>query len=65
MVAALGTGPLRSDASGCQQIGQAMLQLLVSARQTGEGAIITPSPALREVATLTGLANELFSGIDA
>lgn len=65
MVAALGTGPLRIDASGCQQIGQAMLQLLVSARQTGEGAIITPSPALREVATLTGLANELFSGIDA
>ncbi|MFM2371939.1 MAG: hypothetical protein RIS85_1661 [Pseudomonadota bacterium] len=65
MVAALGSGPLRIDARECQQIGQAMLQLLVSARQTGEGAIITPSPTLRDIAALTGLGDELFSGVEA
>lgn len=62
MVAALGSGPLHIDARECQHIGQAMLQLLVSARQTGEGAVIQPSQSLREVAQLTGLAEELFSG---
>lgn len=65
MVAALGSGPLHIDASACQQIGQAMLQLLVSARQTGDGAVIAPSPALREAAALTGLIDELFSGAGA
>lgn len=65
MVAALGSGPLRIDARGCQHIGQAMLQLLVSARQTGEGAVIQPSQALRDVAELTGLGDELFAGIHA
>lgn len=62
MVAALGSGPLKIDGRECQQIGQAMLQLLVSARLTGEGAVITPSQNLREIADLTGLASELFSG---
>lgn len=65
MVAALGAGPLRIDARECQHIGQAMLQLLVSARQTGEGAVIEPSQTLRDVAELTGLGDELFSGIHA
>ncbi|MFN3553778.1 MAG: STAS domain-containing protein [Novosphingobium meiothermophilum] len=65
MVAALGSGPLQIDARECRQIGQAMLQLLVSARQTGEGAVIQPSQALREAAALTGLEDELLSGIDA
>ncbi|MBB3861835.1 hypothetical protein GGQ88_003125 [Novosphingobium hassiacum] len=65
LIAALGSGPLRIDARECQQIGQAMLQLLVSARQTGEGAIIEPSTALREVAALSALTDELFAGAGA
>lgn len=65
MIAALGSGPLLIDGRGCQQVGQAMLQLLISARQTGEGAVIDPSPALRDVARMTGLADELFSGMEA
>lgn len=65
LVAALGFGPLRIDARECQQVGQAMLQLLVSARQTGDGAVIDPSPALRETAALAGLTDELFAGTDA
>jgi len=65
LVAALGSGPLRIDARECQHIGQAMLQLLVSARQTGEGAVIQPSPALRETAALAGLSDELFAGVEA
>jgi anti-anti-sigma regulatory factor len=60
--AALGTGALSIDASATEQIGQAMLQLLISARRTGEGAQITPSPALRDVARLTGLDAVLFEG---
>lgn len=60
--AALGSGPLSVDASETQQIGQAMLQLLLSARRTGEGAAIIPSDALRETARLTGLENALFEG---
>jgi len=59
-VAALGSGPLQIDASATRQCGQAMLQLLVSARRTGAGATITPSPALLDVALLTGLDRELF-----
>lgn len=59
-VAALGSGPLAIDASATRQCGQAMLQLLVSARRTGYGARITPSPALLDVALLTGLDRELF-----
>lgn len=65
MIAALGSGPLEIDARECRQIGQAMLQLLVSARQTGAGAIISPSRELEEVAQLAGLTEELFSGVMA
>lgn len=59
-VAAIGSGPLRIDGSSVKQCGQAMLQLLVSARRTGEGTRIDPSPALIDVALLTGLDRELF-----
>jgi anti-anti-sigma regulatory factor len=48
MQAALGSGMLQIDASATEQIGQAMLQLLVSAKRTGEGANIIPSTALIE-----------------
>jgi anti-anti-sigma regulatory factor len=60
MQAALTGGALQIDASEAEQIGQAVLQLLVSARRTGSGAQITPSPALIEVARLTGLDTTLF-----
>ncbi|NBC37528.1 STAS domain-containing protein [Novosphingobium sp. FSY-8] len=60
--AALGAGALSIDASEAKQIGQAMLQLLVSARRTGDGAHINPSPALIEAARLTGLEAALFDG---
>ena len=60
--AALGAGVVTIDASGTDQIGQAMLQLLVSARRSGDGATIKPSLALREAARLTGLAPVLFDG---
>lgn len=59
-IAGLGSGPLRIDGSATLQCGQAMLQLLVSARRSGEGAAITPSPALIDLAMLTGLDGELF-----
>lgn len=60
--AALGSGTLSIDATKTEQIGQAMLQLLLSARRTGDGATITPSSALRDAARLTGLGNALFEG---
>ena len=65
MIAALGSGPLQIDARECRQVGQAMLQLLISARQTAEGAVIAPSRELEEIARLTGLSDELFSGVMA
>jgi ABC-type transporter Mla MlaB component len=59
-VAALGAGPTKVDASAVKQVGQAVLQLLVSARRSGGGAVITPSAALIDAAQLTGLTAELF-----
>lgn len=60
LVAALGNGPIRIDGSGVDHVGQSILQVLVSARRSGGGAVITPSPALHEAARLTGLTAELF-----
>jgi anti-anti-sigma regulatory factor len=60
LVAAMGDGPTAIDASGVEHVGQAMLQLLVSARRSGGGAVITASSKLREAAVLTGLTSELF-----
>jgi hypothetical protein len=65
ILAALGNGPIEIDASATTQIGQPMLQLLVSARRTGDGASITPSPELREAASLVGLEELLFEGARA
>lgn len=61
-VATIGTGPVDVDGTATTQIGQAMLQLLVSARRTGEGAHIASSPALTAAAKLTGLDHILFDG---
>ena len=44
LVAAIGAGKIEIDASGTTRMGQAMLQILVSARQTDRGATIIPSP---------------------
>ncbi len=60
MIAALGAGQLTIDARDCTQIGQVMLQILVSARRTGEGAVIEASAMLRETARRLGLEAELF-----
>lgn len=60
MVAALGTGALAIDARACTQIGQVMLQILISARRTGEGAVIDGSAMLRETTRRLGLEAELF-----
>ena len=65
MVAGLGSGALHINARDCTQIGQAMLQLLVSARRTGDGAVIEPSDSLRETARQLGLEGELFDGVGA
>ncbi|EGD59351.1 CheX protein [Novosphingobium nitrogenifigens DSM 19370] len=59
MIAALGSGALHIDARECTQIGEVMLQILVSARRTGE-AVIDASPFLRDTALQLGLEAELF-----
>jgi hypothetical protein len=59
-IAQLGAGPIEVDGRSVGQIGQAMLQLLVSARRSGEQVTIQPSPAMRDAAALTGLSQELF-----
>lgn len=63
-VAAVGDGPIRVDASAVTHVGQAVLQLLVSARRSGGGAVIASSPALDEAARLTGLEAELFEEVE-
>jgi hypothetical protein len=65
MVAALGSGVLHIDARECAQIGQVMLQLLVSARRTGDGATIEASSVLRDTARQFGLEAELFDEVAA
>lgn len=65
MVAALGSGVLHIDARECAQIGQIMLQVLISARRSGDGAVIEPSQALRDTACQLGLDAELFDGAAA
>lgn len=60
LVAAIGPAPTTIDGTAVTQVGQAMLQLLVSARRTGEGATIIPSDALLDAARLAGLDRELF-----
>lgn len=59
-VAALDHGRIEIDASKVEKAGQALLQLLVSARRTGPGARIDHSPALLEIARRSGLDAALF-----
>jgi ABC-type transporter Mla MlaB component len=62
LVAAMGASATKIDGSAVSHVGQAVLQLLVSARRSGGGASITPSAALLDAAELTGLTAELFEG---
>ena len=61
-VAAGATGRISVDASEVSQVGQAALQLLVSARQSPGGATILPSAALLDAAELACLGDALFDG---
>lgn len=63
--AAAGPAIVEIDGRGVTKAGQALLQILVSARRTGSGARINPSPALREAAQLAGLHEILFEGTAA
>ena len=58
--AAADKGRMAIDGTAVEQVGQAMLQLLASARCSGSGASIAPSPALAEAARMTGLTVHLF-----
>jgi anti-anti-sigma regulatory factor len=60
LAAVQGSGRIAIDGAQVEQVGQAMLQLLLSARRTGSGATIAPSPALAEAGRMTGLSAELF-----
>lgn len=60
LLTARDSGPIELDGSQVEQIGQAMLQLVLSARRTGEGARIEPSAAFAEAARMTGLSAQLF-----
>ena len=60
LVAASGAVPLEIDGTAVRRVGQAMLQVLLAARRSGAGAMITPSEPLRETAQLTGLERALF-----
>ena len=62
LAAASGSQVLDIDGRAVTQAGQALLQLLVSARRSGAGARIDPSPALRDAALLAGLSDILFEG---
>lgn len=60
LVAASREGRIAIDGTGVQQVGQAVLQLLVAARTGTGGATIVASPALAEAGRLAGLSAELF-----
>ena len=62
----LGPVPLVVDAARVERIGQAMLQLLVSAaRSEGGIAVQHPSPAFTAALALTGLDHIVMEGIAA
>lgn len=60
----LGPVPLAIDAARVERIGQAMLQMLVSAaRSEGGIAIQQPSPAFIAALQLTGLDHAVMEGV--
>jgi anti-anti-sigma regulatory factor len=63
---AIGAIPLAVDASRVEKIGQAMLQMLVSAaRSEGGIAIRQPSPAFTAALLLSGLDHIVLEGVTA
>lgn len=60
LAAGAGGAPLEIDGTAVTHIGQAMLQVLLSARRSGPGAIISASPALREIVRMAGLETALL-----
>ena len=60
--AAAAAGRISVDATSVTQIGQAALQLLVSACRSGAGATIMTSTEVMEAAELACLADVLFDG---
>lgn len=66
LLQALGQGPVTIDATEVAKPGQAVLQLLLSARKTaaelGQACLIKPSDALREMAAMVGAEAALFEG---
>ncbi len=65
LVAASRGGRVEIDASKAEQVGQAMLQLLVSARVSASSCAISASPALAEAARMAGLSEALFGELPA
>lgn len=62
----LGPAPLAVDAARVERIGQAMLQLLVSAaRSEGGIAVQQPSDAFMAALRLTGLDHVIMEGLAA
>jgi len=62
----LGTAALPIDAARVERIGQAMLQLLVSAARTEGGITIhLPSPAMTAALLLTRLDHVVMEGLAA
>ena len=62
----LGPAPLAVDAARVERIGQAMLQLLVSAARSEGGIVVhQPSPAFTAALRLTGLDHVLMEGLGA
>jgi anti-anti-sigma regulatory factor len=60
----IGAHPLPIDAARVERIGQAMLQLLVSAaRSEGGITILAPSEAFTAALRLTGLESVVMEGI--
>lgn len=62
----LGPVPLAIDASRVERIGQAMLQVLVSAARSEGGIVVqAPSPAFSAALALTGLERAIMEGVAA
>lgn len=62
----LGPAPLVVDAARVERIGQAMLQMLVSAARSEGGITVqSPSPAFTASLRLTGLDHVIMEGLAA
>ncbi|MFC3100678.1 chemotaxis protein CheX [Altererythrobacter lauratis] len=62
-VAAIGAEVLEVDARQAEQVGLAMLQVLVSAKGSFAHVRVMPSDTLREAARLTGLETYLLDEV--